>query len=124
MSLAKYQFLPWLREGLGNAIPDTQTDTLGQGGTVGGRAKISMQVKINSQPAGTKEFMIAGPADVIGINKDLVIRTEPVDWSTTFAPNLLAHIEFYEEDLPWRYSPACPAGDKLRPWMSLVDERN
>ncbi|MCE8428173.1 MAG: hypothetical protein J5U19_07300 [Candidatus Methanoperedens sp.] len=207
MSLAKYQFLPWLREGLGNTITDI--DTLAQGGTIGGRAKLSLQMNINNQPAGTylfnwdeipgkdserlkdflkqrfdidwvitkieiiekdktikvsfknnflflklnnekteltieiddgrnckliaktendklniyagtKEFMIVGPADVNGFSKDLVIRTEPVDWSTTFSSNLLAHIEFYEEDFPWRYSPARADGDKLRPWISLI----
>ena len=118
MSLATYQFLSWWREGLGNVI--TEADTLTAGGAVGGRAKLSLQMKINGQAAGTKDFMIAGPSDVIGISKDAVIRTEPVNWSTTFAPNLLAHIEFYEEDLPWRYSPAAAVGQKLRPWMSLV----
>ena len=118
MNLAKYQFLPWLREGLGNTI--TEIDTLSKGGAVGGRAKLSLQVNINTQPAGTKDFMMVGPADVIGFSKDLVIRTEPVNWSTTFASNLLAHIEFYEEDFPWRYSPAKAVGDKLRPWLSLI----
>src|SRR6185295_16517747 len=29
-------------------------------------------------------------------------------------------IEFYEEDFPWRYTPARPAGDWLRPWIMLV----
>ncbi|MFZ3165987.1 MAG: hypothetical protein WA130_00115 [Candidatus Methanoperedens sp.] len=118
INLPKYQFLPWLREGLGNTITDK--DTLDRGGTVGGRAKLSLQMNVNNQPAGTKEFMIVGPADVIGFSKDLVIRTEPVDWSTTFASNLLAHIEFYEEDFPWRYSPARADGEKLRPWISLI----
>ena len=87
---------------------------------MGGRAVLTLQVNINTQPAGTKDFMIVGPADVIGISKDLVIRTEPVNWSTTFASNLLAHIEFYEEDFPWRYSPAKADGKKLRPWISLI----
>ena len=120
MNLATYEFLPWLREGLGNTI--TEIDTLGlpQVGPVGGRAVLTLQVNINTQPAGTKDFMIVGPADVIGISKDLVIRTEPVNWSTTFASNLLAHIEFYEEDFPWRYSPAKADGNKLRPWISLI----
>jgi hypothetical protein len=117
MSLGSYQFLPWLREGLGNTI--TEKDTLTKGGTIGGRPKLSLQVRVNTQSA-TKDFMMVSPADVIGFSKDLVIRTEPANWSTTFAPNLLAHIEFYEEDFPWRYSPAAANGDKLRPWLSLV----
>ena len=117
MSLATYKFLPWLRDGIGNAI--TEEDTLSSGGTLGGRAKLTLQVDINNQDAGTKEFRIVGSADVIGFNRDLVIRTEPAHWSTVFPPNLLAHIEFYDEDFPWRYSPAKAKGDQLRPWISI-----
>ncbi len=118
MSLGNYQFLPWLREGVGNTI--TEVDTLNQGGTIGGRAKLTMEMNVNLGIAGKKEFQIVGPADVIGFSRDLVIKTEPVNWSTTFAPNLLAHIEFYDEDFIWRYSPAKANGQKLRPWLSLI----
>ena len=117
MSLATYKFLPWLRDGIGNTI--TEEDTLSNGGELGGRAKLTLQVDINNQEAGTKEFRIVGSADVIGFNRDLVIRTEPAHWSTVFPPNLLAHIEFYEEDFPWRYSPAKAKVDQLRPWISV-----
>ncbi|MFL5740211.1 MAG: hypothetical protein ACJ75B_08335 [Flavisolibacter sp.] len=75
---------------------------------------------INNEEGGTKEFQLVGPPDIIGFSKDLVIKTEPAHWSTTSAPNLLAHIEFYEEDFPWRYSPAAPNLDSLRPWISLI----
>ncbi|MEO7982460.1 MAG: hypothetical protein ABI688_00130 [Bacteroidota bacterium] len=117
MSLATYKFLPWLRDGIGNTI--TEEDTLTNGGSVGGRAILSLQVDINNQDAGTKDFRIVGPADVIGFSHDLVIRTEPANWSTVFPPNLLANIEFYDEDFPWRYSPAKAKADKLRPWISV-----
>ena len=29
-------------------------------------------------------------------------------------------IEFYDEDFPWRYTPAAPDGGKLRPWIALI----
>src|ERR671922_327205 len=96
MSLAKYEFLPWLREGLGNTI--TEKDTLSGGAAAKGRPTLRLQLDINNQKAGEKDFLIVGPADVVGFNKDLVIRTVPVDWSATFPSNLLAHIEFYDED--------------------------
>src|SRR6478735_3575211 len=117
MSLATYKFLPWLRDGLGNTI--TEEDTLTSGGTVGGRAILTLEVNVNYQAAGTKDFRIVGPADIIGVSPDVVIRTEPANWSMVLPPNLLAHIEFYDEDFPWRYSPAKAKGDQLRPWVSL-----
>ncbi|HEY8501778.1 MAG TPA: hypothetical protein VIL21_03760, partial [Solirubrobacterales bacterium] len=35
-------------------------------------------------------------------------------------PNYLAHVEFYEEDFPWRYTPARADGLRVRPWLALV----
>ena len=43
-------------------------------------------------------------------------------WITNFEPNYLAFIEFYDEDFPWRYTPAAPdwRNSRLRPWIALV----
>ena len=48
------------------------------------------------------------------------MRTEPRDWVTNFESNYLAAIDFYDEDLPWRYTPAPPEGLQLLPWLALV----
>ena len=45
---------------------------------------------------------------------------EPAHWVTNFEPNYLAAIEFYDEDFPWRYTPAAPDGRRLLPWLALV----
>src|SRR5207237_730661 len=36
--------------------------------------------------------------------------------------NYLPFVEFYDEDFPWRYTPAAPDGSRtrLRPWITLV----
>ena len=120
MSLATYKFLPWLREGLANTITEKDTLSVSQPTGAKGRATLSLQVKINNFLEGQKDFMIVGPADVMGFSRDLVIRTQPAAWDTASSPNVLAHVEFYEEDFPWRYSPAKPDGAKLRPWISLI----
>ena len=73
------------------------------------------------------------PGDVIGINPRVIVRTEPRRWVTDFEPNYLAFIEFYEEDFPWRFTPAravqvnaagnpvsSPQQTKLRPWIFLL----
>ena len=41
---------------------------------------------------------------------------------TNFEPNYLPYIEFYDEDFPWRYTPAAPdlGLHRLRPWLALI----
>ena len=118
LTVGKYTFSAWLRKGIGRSI--VQADTLGaSGGAVKERATVPVDVNVNTRPV-HKEFALMGPGDVTGIGQANVVRTEPHDWVTDFEPNYLAFIEFYDEDLPWRYTPAAPAGDKLRPWLVLV----
>ncbi len=47
---------------------------------------------------------------------------EPRHWITNFETNYLPFVEFYEEDFPWRYTPASHSdgGRRLRPWLTLV----
>jgi hypothetical protein len=61
-----------------------------------------------------------GPGDVVGLKSGALLRTMPFDGEVNFPKNLLAYAEFYEEDFPWRYSPAKAAGQKLRPWLALI----
>ena len=63
-----------------------------------------------------------GPGDVIGVDPRAIVRTDPRDQITNFEPNYLPCIEFYDEDFPWRYSPAVPdpATGRLRPWLALI----
>ena len=62
------------------------------------------------------------PATSSGSTPAAIVRTEPRDWITNFEPNYLPHVEFYDEDFPWRYTPAAPdsARGRLRPWIALV----
>jgi hypothetical protein len=118
LTVGKYTFNAWLRRGIGVQV--NEADTLGAGGgAVKERATVPVDVQVNAQPV-HKDFALLAPGDVIGISPDAVVRTEPRDWVTEFEPNYLAFIEFYEEDLPWRYTPAHPVGDRLRPWLALV----
>ena len=70
--LAKYAFLPWLRQGLAAAITDV--DNLGPGPNKP-RATIKINVKVRNtavDPAvdevATKDVQLIGPGDIIGIN--------------------------------------------------------
>lgn len=129
--LSTYTFLPWLRQGIASRITDA--DTLGPGGPVE-RAALRISLKVNDEPDfATNQVHLLGPGDVIGMHPDAVVRTEPRNWVTDYEPNYLAAIDFYDEDFPWRYTPASAvqvdqSGNavsdnrqtKLRPWLFLL----
>lgn len=123
--LGTYSFLPWLRSGLAGQI--TQAD----GAAIADRATVRVELEVAGQAVagGTtltrpvaRDVALYGPGDVVGIDPRAIVRTEPRDWITNYEPNYLAHIEFYDEDFPWRYTPAAPDPSrlKLRPWIALV----
>jgi hypothetical protein len=124
MTSAVYSFLPWYRRGLGGLI----TGTLPAGTQ---RPSVRVTVDIEAEPiaggaalrmAVPRDVALFGPGDVVGIDPRAVIRKDPGHWVTNAEPNYLAQIEFYDEDLPWRYAPEGPSagGLRLAPWMALV----
>jgi len=68
----------------------------------------------------TQNIALYGPGDIVGIDSRAIFRTDPHPWITNYESNYLAAVEFYDEDFPWRYTPAAPDGLKLRPWIALV----
>ena len=130
--IATYTFLPWLRQGIGSKIQ--QQDNLGVGLTSSERVSVQVSLQVNGEPDfASGDVQLLGPGDVIGINPQAIIRTDPRNWITDFEPNYLACIEFYDEDFPWRYTPAravevdgsgAAVDDtrrtKLRPWIFLM----
>ncbi len=117
--LATYSFIPWVRQGIANEINSN--------------SGLRATVQVNLKPTGTdldgnkvtatvipKDIEIYGPADVTGIDTKNIIRVEPKNWIANFEPNYLPFIEFYDEDLPWRYSPLTPNGHRLMPWITLI----
>jgi hypothetical protein len=123
--ISSYSFLPWLRRGLANQIKADDFDA-----NVKLRASVTVSLEARGQKIGgggddsvfvDQPIALYGPGDITGIDRRAIIRTEPRDWNTNFEPNYCAAIEFYDEDMPWRYTPAAPgASGRLRPWISLV----
>ena len=70
----------------------------------------------------TRNINLYGPGDIVGIDPSAIVKVEPRDQITNFEPNYLPYIEFYDEDFPWRYTPAAPdtALHRLRPWLALI----
>ncbi|MFD6879688.1 MULTISPECIES: hypothetical protein [unclassified Streptomyces] len=124
--LGTYSFLPWLRLGLANKITAADEDP-----TITTRATMAVSLEVSGRAVGggadltttvTRDVALYGPGDVIGIDPRAIVKKEPRDHITNFEPNYLPFIEFYEEDFPWRYTPAAPDGvlHRLRPWLALV----
>ena len=98
--------------------------------TVRSRVQVDVQLTVRGEKIGggeqtapmTRPVALFGPGDIVGIDRRTILRVEPRDWVTNFEPNYLAHIEFYDEDFPWRYTPAAADETKgrLRPWLTLL----
>ena len=118
MNFGEYSFLPWLRRGIANQL-DAPAKTAS-------RASLSVAVRLRSDTGAEdvppKTVMLVGPGDIIGVNSQMVIRTEPREGVTNFEANYLAYIDFYDEDFAWRYTPDVPdrAAHRLAPWITLL----
>ncbi|MFI0976332.1 hypothetical protein ACH4SP_04785 [Streptomyces sp. NPDC021093] len=123
MTTNAYSFLPWLRAGIATRIT-------GDPGT-SARARIPVRLRISGEPLKgggplvqeiERSVQLYGPGDVTGIDTRAISRAEPRPGTTNYEPNYLAHIEFCDEDFPWRYSPAPPddTTKRLAPWLALV----
>src|SRR2546425_751775 len=118
--VATYSFLPWLRQGIANQI---------QSGPANIRATVKVKLEITGTGIGAddvaaveRDVSLYGPGDLVGIEAKAIVRVEPRHWITNFEPNYLPFVEFYDEDFPWRYTPAAPdAGlHRLTPWIALI----
>ena len=124
--IGQYSFLPWLRSGIANSIAAADGDP-----SVKTRATIHVELSASGTPlAGgapivqpvAQDIALYGPGDIVGIEQRAILRTDPRPWITNYESNYLAAIEFYDEDFPWRYTPAAPGagGLHLRPWITLI----
>jgi hypothetical protein len=124
-SLAKYSFIPWLRQGIANKI--VEQDSLGEPNSnddyyvATERPELLVGISLNSIEV-RKKIKLHGPGDIMGIQHDAVLKVHPVAGTQDFESNALPYIEFYEEDFPWRYTPAIrvESDKRLRPWLFLI----
>ena len=121
--LGTYSFLPWLRRGIATTITGSP-----QGSS---RATVPVDLLVTGDKVGGgtitqaihRDVQLYGPGDIVGLDARAIFRMEPRHWITDFEPNYLPFVEFYDEDLPWRYTPAAPGANnpkRLTPWLALV----
>jgi hypothetical protein len=123
--IATYSFLPWLRSGLANQITAADLDP-----AVKLRAEVAVTLQLTGTGLGagtitdtvSRNVALFGPGDVVGIESRAIVRVEPRPWITNFESNYFPFVEFYDEDFPWRYTPAAPdlGKGRLRPWIALA----
>ncbi len=65
-------------------------------------------------------FHVMGPGDVKALAPGAILRRHPSPGSGDAEETKLALVEFAAADLPWRYTPQLPSGQRLRPWLVLV----
>lgn len=128
MSTNYYTFLPFLRKGLNTYI--TEIDKLGtateSSTSLRGSVNIDFDFKrktVGNDVSEKKEsfsFDLVGNVDVKSISPSAVLQTVPLDGTEAYCSDYLPCIEFFEEDLPWRYTPLAADDKKLRPWMALI----
>ncbi len=133
-NVPSYGFLPWARKGIAARINEQDTLSIGTATAVE-RASITASLDLEIRNVGetvsqkniSKPVKVVGPGDVLGFNQQVILRVTPFPGDAAFATNELPFIEFYDEDFPWRYTPASPntpAGStvqtRLRPWITLV----
>lgn len=117
-----YRFVPWARRGLARAVltPDAPG--------IDARPRISLGLTIAADQDGNATAPVTGqvglrlfgPADVVGIDTRLVLRTDPRANASSFEPNYLALVDFDPPDFPWMFTPAQANAQRLRPWLVLV----
>ena len=116
MSASVYTFLPWLRTGIGARLAQSPAGT--------GRAAVNLKLHIEGdnviRNTIDRSVELYGPGDILGVNTNAIIRTVPRRGALNFESNFFAAIEFYDEDFPWRYSPAAPVSDRVAPWLWLL----
>jgi hypothetical protein len=123
--IAAYSFLPWARQGLGIHVRESDEDAAVK---LRGSIDVTLEVSGDRIGGGTATGTVArsvelyGPGDIIGLDLKSLVRTEPRHWVTNFESNYLPFVEFYDEEMPWRYTPAKPSADqrRLRPWLTLA----
>ena len=77
---------------------------------------------------GGPSFTLAAAADIAGLKPGAIKHMAPPPNSRDAETTKLVHIDFYEEDLPWRYTPQAafvptllePDNRVVRPWLVLL----
>jgi hypothetical protein len=91
------------------------------------RAQVNIALSFDSKHTATlQKLAFVGPGEIVGLDSRTIVRAYPRPDENEAESDFLAHLEFDQADLPWRYTPARMSGDntdrsdRIRPWVSLI----
>jgi hypothetical protein len=91
-----------------------------QGPRLGGKLSLTLTDSNTGQAASADTaFTLMAPADVAGLQLSAVKHMAPAPFARDAETTKLVHVDLWEPDLPWRYTPAVDAL-QLRPWLVLL----
>lgn len=123
----KVYILRYLRKGLVNNLQRISKDL-----KTSKRAQIDINLKfwmkhvdsrlMEEKVLSGQTIELLGPADVKSVNSKAISRVSPAEsGDVRLNASYRPYVEFYEEDLPWRYTPFAPGSPSgFYPWMRLI----
>ncbi|MCE7980208.1 MAG: hypothetical protein DYG89_03380 [Caldilinea sp. CFX5] len=111
----KLTFKPWRRAKLFEQA--TQ-----QGARLGSKVTLTLRDSYENHTAtGEAAFTLLAASDVAGLQAGAIKHMAPAPFARDAETTKLVHVDLWEADLPWRYTPLPndPA-QKLRPWLVLL----
>lgn len=85
--------------------------------------KLSLELRDDNGGAvvrGDAPFTFMAAADVAGLTARAIIRTAPPPFARDAETTKMVHVDFADEDLPWRYAPEANSSQRIRPWLVLL----
>lgn len=74
----------------------------------------------NQAKSGDQSFILMAAGDVAGLKPSAIKHMAPAPGARDAETTKLVHIDFWEKDLPWRYTPIQNDPNKLLPWLVLL----
>jgi hypothetical protein len=121
---AYYTFIPHLRKGIAKQYPEKSVVTSLEG------VPVSVNLALNNNTiTEVPDARLIGPGEILGFDDSIVVRRGPTINESNFSPTFLSFIDFFHEDLPWRFTPYEPVlpptdpdymSEQLQPWITLI----
>ena len=77
-----------------------------------GVVDLNAAISVNGTPTPPMPVRLRGPADVVGIDANQVVRTDPQPGTSDFEPNCFPCVEFDRADFPWLFTPASAGAER------------
>jgi hypothetical protein len=108
------QFTSWQRSGLFDLAQK-------QGARLASKVPLVLtDTNTGQQATGEAPFQLLAAADIAGLKPGAIKHHAPAPFARDAETTKLVHVDFWEKDLPWRYTPEAAAAGQVRPWLVLL----